>query len=96
MLTKTRMSFSKTIMIKNKKRIILVVGPGRSGTSVLTKGLSTLGVLLTASSLDSFSHNPKGDWEDPQFQNFNHEILNQLGFLTNRLRRVLSDRKSVV
>ncbi|MCX6957128.1 MAG: sulfotransferase [Verrucomicrobiae bacterium] len=77
-------------MIKNKKRIILVVGPYRSGTSVLTKGLSALGVLLTAPLFNFPAHNPKGDWEDPQFQNFNNEILNKLSSLAKRSRSILS------
>lgn len=77
-------------MIKNKKRIILVVGPCRSGTSALTKGLSALGVLLTAPSFKFLPHNTKGDWEDPQFQNFNNEILNKLSFSAKRSRRLLS------
>lgn len=77
-------------MIKNKKRIILVVGPYRSGTSVLTKGLSSLGVSLTAPLFHFPAHNPKGDWEDPQFQDFNNEILDKLSSLAKRSRRILS------
>ena len=77
-------------MIKNKKRIILVVGPYRSGTSALTKGLSALGVLLTATPFYFPAHNTKGDWEDPEFQKFNNEILNNLSFSAKRSRRLSS------
>ena len=77
-------------MIKNKKRIILVVGPYRSGTSALTKGLSALGVLLTATPFYFPAHNTKGDWEDPEFQKFNNERLNNLSFSAKRSRRLSS------
>lgn len=81
---------------QNKKRIIVVVGPFRSGTSVLTKGLSTLGVLLTAP-LDYFPpHNPKGDWEDAQFQNFSNELLNEISVFTKRSRDILSTTQEEV
>ncbi|MEI6416965.1 MAG: hypothetical protein WCO92_04520, partial [Verrucomicrobiota bacterium] len=85
-----RKRYRKTTMIKNKKRIILVVGPCRSGTSALTKALSVLGVVLTAPLFHFPPHNPKGDWEDAEFQNFNNKILNTLSSLAKRARRLLS------
>lgn len=73
-----------------QKRVILVVGAYRNGTSVLTKGLSTMGVLLTSPSSEVFQeHNPKGDWEDLQFQAINNKLLNSLHIREYRFRNIL-------
>ena len=61
--------------MENKRRIILVIGMGRSGTSALTKGLTTMGVsIMPASSTVCNSFNEKGYWEDQEIQMVNSEL----------------------
>ncbi|MFZ4115573.1 MAG: sulfotransferase [Chthoniobacterales bacterium] len=71
-------------MLKNNKRVILILGMYRSGTSALTKGLETMGVFLG----DSFTPtNPFRDyWENLEFHNFTDSALDTLG---ERLRLIL-------
>lgn len=61
------------------KRIIVVAGPHRSGTSAITKGLEVLGVSLGSRLVTPSAFNIKGYWEDMDFLGFNHEMLVSLG-----------------
>jgi len=67
-------------MAKIKKRIVVVLGMHRSGTSAITRGLRVLGVelgnsLIPASPLD----NEKGFFEDTDLKDLNEKILKKLG-----------------
>lgn len=68
-------------MIKDmKKKIIIVLGMHRSGTSAITRALQTMGVNLGNSLMpSSLGNNDKGFWEDIDFNALNIEILNMLG-----------------
>ncbi|MFZ4115574.1 MAG: sulfotransferase family protein [Chthoniobacterales bacterium] len=61
--------------MENHKRVILVLGVPRSGTSALTKGLETMGICLGNSFIPANSYNPKGDYEDVDIQEFNTTLL---------------------
>lgn len=61
------------------KKIIFIIGMHRSGTSLLTKGLETLGVYLGENLMAGDVYNEKGYWEDLDFVNFNDHLLNQIG-----------------
>lgn len=69
----------------SKKRLILVLGMKRSGTSALTKGLEVMGVSLGNRLMPPSSVNEKGFWEDLDFHALNLEMLNSF---KNRLRRI--------
>ncbi|KAB2643524.1 MAG: hypothetical protein DVB29_05435 [Verrucomicrobia bacterium] len=73
--------------MNKKDRVIVVVGPPRSGTSAITKGLETMGVSLGNTFIPSNIFNEKGFWEDADFHGFNGFILD---FYEDRLRRILS------
>ena len=76
--------------MKNSRRIIVVLGTYRSGTSVLTKSLETLGVRLSEHSEITFhDFNKKGDWEDLRFSSFNGEALKALQLSEQRSRVLL-------
>ncbi len=76
--------------MKNKKRIIVVLGVYRSGTSALTKSLETIGVRLSDPSQITFnSFNEKGDWEDILFSSFNRELIKALYSLEGRYRDMM-------
>jgi len=62
-----------------QKRIILVCGPHRSGTSAITKSLEVLGVSLGATLMPPDTSNEKGYWEDPDFYALNQEMLASTG-----------------
>ena len=61
-----------------EKRLIMVLGMHRSGTSALTKGLAALGVDLGSDLMPACPHNPTGYWEDMGFYGFNEELLKAL------------------
>ena len=60
------------------KRLIVILGMHRSGTSLLTKGLEVLGVDLGADLMAPSAYNPKGYWEDVGFHDLNEELLKAL------------------
>ncbi|PIE58167.1 MAG: hypothetical protein CSA33_04450 [Desulfobulbus propionicus] len=59
----------------NKRKLLVVLGMHRSGTSALTRGLLVLGVQLGDTLLAAEPMNPKGFWEDRHITEFNEEIL---------------------
>jgi GT2 family glycosyltransferase len=64
---------------KNKKRIIVVLGMHRSGTSALTRGLQALGVDLGNNLMPAISgNNEKGFFEDLEIYQLNNQILHAL------------------
>lgn len=76
--------------METQKRVLIVLGIARSGTSAITKALEVLGVTLPEQSQVSFNKfNEKGYWEDQDFFFFNLELLRALGPLENRRRNIL-------
>lgn len=67
------------------KKIIVVLGMHRSGTSALTRGLSTLGVGLGDTLHPAGSDNPTGFWEDRDVIAFNNKLLSALGSAYDRV-----------
>ncbi|MEW6167431.1 MAG: hypothetical protein AB1651_07015 [Pseudomonadota bacterium] len=61
------------------RRAILIVGPHRSGTSVVTRALCGAGVELGRTLLESNSDNPKGFFENARVVAFNDRLLKHLG-----------------
>jgi hypothetical protein len=64
--------------METKKRLIVVLGMHRSGTSAITRGLETLGVNLGSDLLVPTVDNPKGYFEDRETYLLNEEILTAL------------------
>ncbi|QWT16926.1 hypothetical protein [Sphingobium xenophagum] len=62
-----------------KRKVILVLGMHRSGTSALTRTLSFLGCDLPQNLVPETPDNPTGHWEPNILMNFNNEILNSAG-----------------
>jgi len=80
----------------NSKRLILVIGMHRSGTSAITRGLQALGVDLGEALLEPGpSENPLGFWEDRDVVELNQRLLIALGSNWDRTaeinQRALSD-----
>lgn len=69
----------------NTKKIIIVLGMHRSGTSALTRGLSTLGVALGDALHPAGPDNPTGFWEDSDVIAINNQILGFLGSAHDRM-----------
>jgi hypothetical protein len=61
--------------MSSEKRLIVVLGMHRSGTSAVTKGLEAMGVDLGSEFYPARPDNPKGDWEDRRFHSLNEELL---------------------
>lgn len=61
-----------------KKRIIVVLGMHRSGTSALTKGLEALGICLGDRLIGADKNNKKGYFEDKDIVAINNELLTAL------------------
>jgi hypothetical protein len=70
-----------------KKNLILVLGMKRSGTSVLTKGLETMGVSLGDNLMPPNEFNETGYWEDWDFHELNFQMLKACA--KNRARRIV-------
>ena len=62
-----------------RKKIIVVLGMHRSGTSAITRGLQTLGVNLGSSLIPPDDNNEKGFFEDIEINSFNNQLLSALG-----------------
>src|SRR5574340_381926 len=63
-----------------EKRIIVVLGMHRSGTSAITRGLKALGVSLGEHLLEpATDNNEKGFWEDRNVNSLNIALLKELG-----------------
>lgn len=75
------------------KKVILVIGVERSGTSAITKGLESLGVFLGSTLIPGNNFNEKGFWEDTDFHSLNFEILNSF---SGRYRRLVPLNKKEV
>lgn len=67
------------------KKIIIVLGMHRSGTSALTRGLSTMGVTLGESLHPAGPDNPTGFWEDSDVIAINNQLLGLLGSAHDRM-----------
>lgn len=77
---------------ENQKRIILVLGMHRSGTSLLTRGLQVLGVDLGSNLYGGIiGNNDKGFFEDVEVNEFNAEFLNALGRDWHSIEPILLD-----
>lgn len=60
------------------KRLVVVLGMHRSGTSAVTRGLEVLGVELGNKFLPAQTDNVKGFWEDSDLNALNTEMLSSL------------------
>ena len=62
-----------------EKRVILVAGMHRSGTSAVTRVLSLLGCALPRAASESAPDNERGFWENPAIRDLNDRILASAG-----------------
>ncbi len=67
------------------RRLIVVLGMHRSGTSAITKSLELLGVGLGSDLHPAGADNPKGFWEDRECIEINDKLLKHLGSAYDRL-----------
>jgi len=75
-----------------KRRLIVVLGMHRSGTSAIARGLKALGVELGNNFMPPLpNNNEKGFWEDLEIYGLNEEVLATLGCNWNSLRLIGSD-----
>ena len=63
----------------NTKRVIVVLGMHRSGTSAIARGLKVLGVELGDNLLPAQPDNVRGFWEDKKVVQINTALLNSCG-----------------
>ncbi|NDV02627.1 sulfotransferase family protein [Pseudoroseicyclus tamaricis] len=61
------------------RRVLVVLGMHRSGTSMFTRLLSGLGADMPATLIGASPTNPAGHWESRKIQSLNDEILAALG-----------------
>ena len=75
--------------IAEKKKIVVVIGPGRSGTSAITRGLKVFGVDLGGNLMPPKSGvNDKGFWEDQDIYSLNRDIFKEIKHDWHRLTPV--------
>lgn len=63
---------------ESQKRVIVVLGMHRSGTSAITRALVAIGAQVGNSLLPEGADNPKGFWEDKDFVALNERLLTLL------------------
>lgn len=74
-----------------KKRLVVVLGMHRSGTSAITRGLRALGVALGERTAPGVvGENDKGFWEDVDLQELNNQMLSFLDSSWDDVRPVSS------
>ncbi len=67
------------LMEMNRKRLIVVLGMHRNGTSTITRGLQVMGVQLGDNLIPGIpGDNDKGFWEDAEFNILNTEMLSTI------------------
>lgn len=77
---------------------IIVVGPGRCGTSCVTGVLHHLGVFVGSNLLGADATNPWGHFEDCDFLNLNASFLNHKlsrGEWSLRVQQVIDERRAL-
>jgi len=70
-------------MEKKSKQAVVVLGPGRSGTSVLMQALSGLGLRLSDKLLGPHPENPDGFFEDEEIVALHKRFLDAIGGRAN-------------
>ena len=74
------------------KRLVVVLGMHRSGTSAMARGLRVLGVNLGNKLIAGIKDdNDKGFWEDAEITSLNEEMLNSLGMKWSSLRYLMPE-----
>ncbi len=66
-------------MTFQQKKIVIVVGAHRSGTSVITAGMGAIGAYLGFKDLYKSEENTKGFFEHPEIIDFNDSLMEFLG-----------------
>ena len=66
---------------KNSLHIVFITGMHRSGSSALSRAMSTLGIDHSDNLMRASEDNAKGYWEDEDFVTFNDDLLRQTGQL---------------
>ncbi len=75
--------------IIDQKQIVVVIGPGRSGTSAITRGLKVFGVDLGENLMPPKPGvNDKGFWEDQDIYSLNRDIFKEIEHDWHRLTPV--------
>ena len=87
-ITSTIMRISPTIETMKNKRLIVVLGMHRSGSSAITRGLEVLGVNLGSHLMSADVNNEKGYFENVELHQLNTRILGTIGHDWNSLSLV--------
>ncbi|CAA0110943.1 Uncharacterised protein [Halioglobus japonicus] len=64
--------------MKQRNRFLFILGPHRSGTSLIASALHSLGVSLGNRLIEPNSDNPKGFFEDEEIVRFNDRLLRSM------------------
>jgi hypothetical protein len=76
----------------SKKRLFVVLGVHRGGTSLAAAALASLGVPFGDSLMEPDEDNPTGYWEDLDIVEFNNSILNALSMTWDSIGSVSTDQ----
>lgn len=66
---------------KKYPHIIFITGMHRSGSSILSRAMTTLGIHHSSNLMHATKDNEKGYWEDNDFVSFNDDLLKRTGQL---------------
>ncbi|MFT3729160.1 MAG: glycoside hydrolase family 99-like domain-containing protein [Terricaulis sp.] len=82
---------SRRSSARSRRRIVVVLGMHRSGTSVITRGLQVLGVSLGDHLMQASGDNSKGFFEDLDIYHLNEKLLAKIGSTWNNLAPIDGD-----
>lgn len=77
-----------TVRHAGQARAILVLGPGRSGTSTLARALAALGVYLGKDFRRPVRKNPRGNQEEVHLLKLSKALRNSVGVRADSVRRI--------
>ena len=81
---------------KTSLQIVFITGMHRSGSSALSRAMTTLGVHHSDNLMRASEDNAKGYWEDEDFVSFNDDILRQTGQLWEEPKLINSEELKIL
>ena len=75
----------------NRPQIVFVTGMHRSGSSALSRAMTTLGIHHSTNLMGASKDNQKGYWEDNDFISFNDDLLRRTGQLWEEPKLIKTD-----
>ena len=74
-----------------RPQVVFITGMHRSGSSALSRAMTTLGIHHSTNLMNASEDNKKGYWEDNDFITFNDDLLRRTGQLWEEPKLIKTD-----